>query len=39
MYESLIPYLANFWIAGSQAGGLKIGTLLFCVLQVAPRVP
>jgi hypothetical protein len=29
----------NFWIAGCQSGGLKIGLLLFCGLQIAPRVP
>jgi hypothetical protein len=29
MYGSRIPYLATFWIAGSRAGGLKIGPLLF----------
>jgi hypothetical protein len=34
-----IPYLATFSIAGSQAGGLKIALLLFCVLQTTPRVP
>jgi hypothetical protein len=37
MYGSRIPYLATFWIAGSRAGGLKIGPLLFCVLQIAPK--
>jgi hypothetical protein len=26
-------------IAGSQAGGLKIGSLLFRALQIAPPVP
>jgi hypothetical protein len=34
-----IPYLATFWIAGSRAGGLKIEPLLFCILQIAPKVP
>ena len=38
MYGFLIPYLATFWIAGSRVGGLKIGPLLLCVLQIAPRV-
>jgi hypothetical protein len=26
---SRAPYLAVFWVAGSRAGGLKIGPLLF----------
>ena len=33
---SLIPYLGTFWIAGSLPGGMKIESLLFCVLQIAP---
>jgi hypothetical protein len=28
-----------FWIMGSRGGGLKIGLLLFCALQIARRVP
>ena len=38
MYRLCIPYLATFWIAGSQASGLKIGPLLFCVLQIASKI-
>ena len=37
MHKSLIPYLATFWIMGSRAGGLKIGPLLFRVLQITPN--
>ena len=39
MYRSLIPYVSVFWIAGSRADELKIGPLLFCALQIAPRIP
>ena len=38
MYRSHIPYLATFWIVGSRAGGLKIGPILFCALQIAPKI-
>jgi hypothetical protein len=38
MYEFCIPYLATFFIAGSRAGGLKIGPPLLRVLQIAPRI-
>jgi hypothetical protein len=33
MHGALIPYFASFWMAGSRDVGLKIGLLLFCVLQ------
>jgi len=36
--RSLIPYLGTFWIVGLHPGRLKIESLLFCVLQIPPRL-